>query len=180
MKKLVMLVMGFSLCMSIAYAQSFKMRADVIGSGAADATSPDNAKLHMFGTIGQAVIGVTSNAAQGLVDGQGFWHAITGSTRIGVEITKNPGMPGDYQLFQNYPNPFNPTTTIRFSVPSHSHVALKVYSMTGSLVKTLVDENYAAGEYSVVFTASEIPTGSYLYTLEAGGHLMTKRMILIK
>lgn len=172
MKKLVTLVIGFGVCAAMAYGQTYKMKQDVIASGASDAK---NATQWIRGTVGQGIIGNTFNGTTN--DAQGFWHTNMGL--IGVEITKT-GMPGDYELFQNFPNPFNPTTTIKFSVPNRSHVALKVFSMTGSLVKTLIDENYAAGEYSVVFSANEYPTGSYLYTLEAAGHLMTKRMILIK
>lgn len=175
MKKLATLVVGFGVCSMVAFGQTYKMKQDVVASGASDAS---NSTMRARSTVGQAIIGLTLNTTN--ADGQGFWHAVAPSIISGVEISKTPGMPSDYELFQNFPNPFNPTTTIKFSVPSRSHVALKVFSMTGSLVKTLIDENYAAGEYSVVFSANEFPTGSYLYTLEAGGHLMTKRMILIK
>lgn len=172
MKKFATLVLVFGTCAVTAFGQTYKMRKDVVGSGAADAS---NATTHLYGTIGQGIIGPTGNSSN--VDFQGFWYDSSRTTGIQVVQT---GLPGDFQLFQNYPNPFNPSTTIKFSVPNRSHVVLRVISMTGATVKTLVDDNMSAGEYSVVFQANEIPTGSYLYTLEAGGHMMTKRMILIK
>lgn len=172
MKKITTLIVALSLCAGMAYSQTYKMQKDVIASGA---TVSSNASFTMYGTIGQAVIGPTGGA--GHVVYQGFWYDTSRTTGIAVTQT---GLPGDFQLFQNYPNPFNPSTTIKFSVPSRTHVVLRVISMTGALVKTLVDDNVSAGEYSVVFQANEIPTGSYFYTLEAGNHMMTKRMILIK
>lgn len=170
MKKFATLVLVFGLGFAVAHAQ-MRMVQQVIGSGAAVAS---NSTMLMWGTIGQGVIGPTGGASN--IDYQGFWHLPAGTS--GIEIVKT-GLPGDYQLFQNYPNPFNATTSVKFSVPAYSHIVLRVISMTGAVVKTLVDENYSAGEYKVDFTAGEIPTGSYLYTLEAGGHMMTKRMILI-
>lgn len=172
MKQFATLVVGLALGVAVAQGQNMRMVQEVVASGATDAT---NATMRMMGTIGQGVIGTVAGNAN--VDYQGFWHipALASGVEIGVT-----GPPADFQLFQNYPNPFNPATTIKFSVPKSTHIALRVISMTGALVKTLVNENYAAGSYSVVFTANEIPTGTYLYQLEAGGQVMTKRMILIK
>lgn len=156
---------------SLAVAQTYKMPRQVVASGATDAT---NSQYRLRGTVGQSVIGWTSNS-QNKVE-QGFWHKLGPN---GVEISKNE-MPGDFNLYQNYPNPFNPTTDIRFTLPSRQHVVLRVFSSTGNLVKVLVDDNLSAGDYTVKFTANELPTGTYLYSFEAAGHVMTKRMILIK
>ena len=174
MKKFATLIVAVGLCVAVAQGQAVKKIKEVIASGATDAKNAAGT-MHLWGTIGQSVIGPTWN--NGNVDFQGFWHVPSKPSAVEVIHT---GLPGDFQLFQNYPNPFNPATTIKFTVPSFSHIVLRVVSMTGAVVKTLVDENYSAGEYSVVFTANEIPTGTYLYTLTAGNRVMTKRMILIK
>ena len=85
-----------------------------------------------------------------------------------------------FELSQNYPNPFNPSTNIRYSVPERSNVVLKIYDILGSEVSTLVNENKDAGIYSFNFNASHLASGMYLYRLQAGSFVQTKKMILIK
>jgi len=96
-----------------------------------------------------------------------------------VELTDN-GLPEDFALLQNYPNPFNPATEIRFSLPSGSFIRLEVYNLLGELVTTLVNEDKPAGNYTVRFDASGLPSGVYLYRLSAKGVSQTRRMILLK
>ncbi len=88
--------------------------------------------------------------------------------------------PQRYALAQNYPNPFNPTTSISFSVPTRSHVLLRVYNLLGQLVSTLIDGEKGSGTYSVSWDASDRPSGMYLYRLEAGNFVETRKMVLIK
>ncbi len=90
------------------------------------------------------------------------------------------GLPREFSLSQNYPNPFNPSTKIEFSVPSDGRVQLKVYSLTGALVKTIMDEHKAAGYYSIDFNASQVPSGVYFYELSGGGHQIVKKMMILK
>ena len=90
------------------------------------------------------------------------------------------GLPREFSLLQNYPNPFNPSTKIEFAVPSDGRVQLKVYSLTGALVKTLVDEHKEAGYYHVDFNASQIPSGVYFYELSGGGRQIVRKMMLLK
>jgi Secretion system C-terminal sorting domain len=85
-----------------------------------------------------------------------------------------------YSLSQNYPNPFNPTTTIRYSLRSAGFVSLRVYDILGREVKNLVNENQTAGEHSVYFDASNLPSGVYIYRLQSGSFVSAKKMILIK
>ncbi len=90
-----------------------------------------------------------------------------------------------FELYQNYPNPFNPTTTIKFSIPELNgvdayNVSLRVYNLLGEEVATLVNESKASGNYSVTFDASNLPSGTYFYTLHAGNFVQTKKMILMK
>ena len=76
-------------------------------------------------------------------------------------------IPSAYGLSQNYPNPFNPTTIIKFALSKSSSVTLKVYSVTGELVNTLVNGNINAGWHEVNFNASNLASGVYIYRLEA-------------
>ena len=89
-------------------------------------------------------------------------------------------MMADFELLQNYPNPFNPTTTIPFSVAATKHVTLKVYDVVGQLVATLIDERLAPSNYSYQFDGSNLASGTYIYSLNVDGQLVSKRMLLIK
>jgi len=93
-----------------------------------------------------------------------------------VEITA----PKTFALEQNFPNPFNPTTSISFSLPTESKVSLEVYDVLGKVVRTLVNENRAAGSYTVTFDASNLSSGVYFYRLTAGENTLLKKMNLMK
>ena len=170
MRRLAIIVAGLSVCV-IARAQTYHTARDVVAGGAMDAA---NASMRLQGTFGQSVVGVTT-AADNL--SQGFWHNTEAASGVSVSQT---GPPADFTLEQNYPNPFTPSTLIRFSLPENAHVVLRIYSLTGALVKTLVDDQLNAGVYSVNFDAADMTAGTYLYTLQTGGQSMTKQMTLIK
>ncbi len=89
-------------------------------------------------------------------------------------------LPSDYQLEQNYPNPFNPSTKIRYSIPEHSSVTLKVFNLLGEEIETLVNTEQSAGVYEATFDASNLSSGIYFYTLQTDNFSSSKKMILIK
>jgi hypothetical protein len=89
-------------------------------------------------------------------------------------------VPNTFALSQNYPNPFNPVTQIRYQLPVNSQVKLMIFSITGELVTTLVDENQPAGNYTVPFDASALASGTYIYRLVAGDFVSTKKMVVLK
>ena len=80
----------------------------------------------------------------------------------------------------NYPNPFNPTTRISFSIPNSGNVVLKVYNILGKEVMTLNNGFLQAGTHEFAFDASNLPSGTYIYSLTAGGENITKKMQLVK
>jgi hypothetical protein len=87
----------------------------------------------------------------------------------------------EYNLDQNYPNPFNPSTRIAFSIPNNANVTLKVYDILGTEVAELIsNEQKSAGRYEVSFDASSLASGTYIYKLQAGDFVQTKKMILLK
>jgi photosystem II stability/assembly factor-like uncharacterized protein len=90
------------------------------------------------------------------------------------------GTPMTYSLSQNYPNPFNPSTVIKYSIPQSSLVTLKVYNILGKEVASLVNENKEAGNYTVNFSAKNLSSGVYFYTIKAGNFTQTKKMTIIK
>jgi len=102
------------------------------------------------------------------------------SITIGINNISNE-IPDAYNLFQNYPNPFNPNTKIRFELPNASNVTLKVYNVRGQLVEVLVNnEIVTAGLKEVEFNATNLASGIYFYTIQAGDFKATKKMMLLK
>ncbi len=135
-----------------------------------DYTSPAGGYVHIglsrsgtAGYAGKATGGITKNPT-----------LIVGITKIGGEV------PDNFVLHQNYPNPFNPQTTINFSVPKTSFVSLKVFNMLGEEVLNIVNEQKAAGNYSVTVDGGTLSSGVYFYTVKAGDFTQTKKMILVK
>jgi len=80
----------------------------------------------------------------------------------------------------SYPNPFNPVTTIAYDLPEPSDVKLRIYSVTGQEVATLVSDHQQPGHYEVTWDASGFANGVYIYRLEAGQLMETGRMVLLK
>jgi len=133
------------------------------------------------------------------VDGDGDIDVLSASWRdhklawyentsvVGVESISND-IPDEFRLSQNYPNPFNPSTTIRFSMPEESFVTIKVFNTLGEEITTLINENIIAGNYEIEFDASKLPSGIYIYRLQAGdpstssgqSFVETQKMVLIK
>ena len=97
-----------------------------------------------------------------------------------VNVAKLIGLPASYSLSQNYPNPFNPTTKIKFALPVRNYVSIKVYDIVGRQIAELVKGNMDAGNYSVDFNASNLPSGVYIYNLTAGSTKISNKMVLIK
>lgn len=89
-------------------------------------------------------------------------------------------LPKEYSLDQNYPNPFNPSTVINYSVKETGFVKVKIYDILGSEVAELINETKEAGNHSVRFNASRLPSGVYIYTLQVNGYSNSKKMLLIK
>lgn len=89
-------------------------------------------------------------------------------------------VPDDYALAQNYPNPFNPATEIVFSLPTAQKVALRIFNVSGQEVATLINGKLKAGEHKVKWNAEGLPSGVYLYRLEAGNHTAVKKMTLLR
>ena len=94
-------------------------------------------------------------------------------------------MPESYALHQNYPNPFNPETTIRFDVPQASPVSLRIYNVTGQLVRELTAGHRQAGSYEIHWNGLNdqshlVPSGIYFYHMKAGDFTATRKMALIK
>jgi tetratricopeptide (TPR) repeat protein len=89
-------------------------------------------------------------------------------------------LPKDYSLNQNYPNPFNPTTTIKYDLPVDGLVSLEIFDILGRRITTLVNEQRTAGSYEQIYNASSLASGVYVYKLQSGDFISSKKMILLK
>ena len=98
----------------------------------------------------------------------------------GVSTEEDAGVPEDFQLAQNYPNPFNPSTVIQFDLPTAEYVELVLYDLRGRQVTRIVDGNLPAGRHRATFDASRFPSGVYVYRMQAGPFVQTRRMILVR
>ena len=98
-----------------------------------------------------------------------------------VGVTDGAGAPPKvFALLQNYPNPFNPRTVVSWQLPVVSNVRLVVYDVLGREVAVLVNERKAAGSYSVEFNASGLSSGAYIYRLQAGKYMETRKLMLMR
>lgn len=145
--------------------------------------------LNLYGIIGADsevadFVSINTSTGAGSIIGSVGYKNISGLayTETSVSDVKDVGsnIPLEYALRQNYPNPFNPTTKINFVIPAASFVELKVYDILGREVATLLNEEKPAGYYDVDFDASALPSGIYLYQLNAGNFSETKKMMLLK
>ncbi len=86
----------------------------------------------------------------------------------------------DFILEQNYPNPFNPSTVISFSIRKSGVVKLSVYNAIGQKIADLLNKHLESGKYKINFDARGIASGIYFYSLDVGGKIQTKKMILLR
>jgi len=102
-----------------------------------------------------------------------------------ARIELDAQLPHILVLYPNYPNPFNPVTTLRYDLPEQTHVNITVYDMLGRQVKTLINHTQDAGYRSVIWNATNdygkpVSAGIYLYQIQAGDYISTKKMVLLK
>ena len=151
-------------------------------SNAADSASPGflRAKFNYDFFEADGSHGVhNTNYARGLLQ-----SAIDNFSLTGVEIADET-LPMQFALEQNYPNPFNPSTEIQFSIPARSSVRMEVFDMSGQLIATLFDEEMAAGTYKATWSGEgasgrTVASGVYLYRIQAGSFVATRKMVLVK
>ena len=106
-------------------------------------------------------------------------------TTVDVDDNFGGALPISFELTQNYPNPFNPVTTIQYSLPRRSSVRIDVFNLLGQKVRTLVNRKESAGSYSITWdglssSGESVSTGVYFYRFQAGNHVETKKMLLLK
>jgi photosystem II stability/assembly factor-like uncharacterized protein len=104
-------------------------------------------------------------------------QSLTGDP-TGVNVRRE--IPGSFELLGNYPNPFNPSTTIRYGIPSRTHVSLTLYNALGQIIAVLKDGEEEAGYYSVTFDARDLASGVYLYKLATDRFVGVRKLMVVR
>ena len=148
--------------------------SSVLGNGGAVISG---SHYRMIGTLGQSAIGVVGSPS--IRNQAGYWYHVE-DVVTSVEAIPDATLPKQFRLDQNYPNPFNPATTIQFALPERSQVTLRLFDFLGREVAILLDGDFQPGEFKVAFDAESLASGLYLYRLEAGGFVQTRKMTLLQ
>jgi len=127
------------------------------------------------------IIGAYGKAnSLGAQAGAAYIYCTEGDIVISVETTVEHTLPIQYDLKQNYPNPFNPVTTIVFDLPRPTDITLKIYTILGEEVTTIVSDILPAGTHKFTWDPVSLASGVYLYRIESKEFTVTKKMILIR
>ena len=135
-----------------------------------------NGDLEAYLLIGTGDFSTSKSSSMVAVEASYSVREPVTSTSISEEV----GLPEGFTLSQNFPNPFNPTTTINYEIEANTHVRLRVVSLTGEEIRTLVDGTQTAGTYQVRFDASGLASGLYLYQLETNRGRQSRLMTVVK
>jgi len=134
----------------------------------------------------KSTVDTLHNEVETEIPGDGVYALFSSGIITGIDDEiSGDNLPGQLRLSQNYPNPFNPTTTIQYSLPRRLPVMIEVYNILGRRVRTLENKTLAAGTYTVSWDGTDehghpVSTGVYLYRLQTGDKVETRKMLLLK
>jgi hypothetical protein len=152
---------------------------DGVDAAAASTTSSSNKGVYLLTAWSGEIVTDTQQ-----VTGGALVQLSPGTDRVTVERLDgselSPEVPAEFALEQNFPNPFNPSTTIRYALPEAAQVRLEVYTLTGQRVAVLASGEQRAGWHTASFDGSALASGVYIYRLQAGGFVQTRKLMLIK
>ena len=131
------------------------------GKGGKNGTAPSRERYELFAWVG-------NNALEVVPVGD-----------VPTEIAQNV-----FALSQNVPNPFKGASVINYSLPRQTNVSLVIYNASGQVVRNLVSGNQGPGAHSISWDGMSnagvrVPSGIYLYDLQADGQRQTKKMIML-
>lgn len=147
-------------------------------------TSSAGGAYVLAGTVGQIDAGAHSGGAYALAGG--FWGGVVDGGAVDVPPPWKPeSAPPAFQLHAAAPNPFEHETTVAFDLAQASRATARVYSPSGALVKTLVDEPFPAGRHEFSWRGIDdegrrVAQGIYLLRLEAGPAIATRKLVLTR
>lgn len=138
-------------------------------------------------TVGNVVVDMlAARMSDGFIAAATHGQGVFSAKASIVSVDESPGnVPAVYTSHQNYPNPFNPATSISYGIARAGRVELAIYNTLGQKVRTLVNEEQAAGNYSVSWdgrmdSGELAASGVYIYTLSAEGFTQSRKLTLLK
>ena len=170
---LIILIFAAVFSQKIAYSIEHIISESVLGNGFSSQTGSN---YHILGTAGQSTIGVASSSLH--INEVGFWYL--NIQHFEPIVVEDNTLPKQFKLLGNFPNPFNPSTEIRYEVPKQYRVTLRIYSISGQHVSTLIDKTVSAGSHTIKWSPKGLAAGVYLYSLEAGDKRLIDKMLLLK
>ena len=178
--KLVLVFLVLSLFASLAFAQTYELKNDVIDDGGTKMTSSG---YILKGSFGQSTIGKISSA--NYIAYIGFWHPYPVAPGIEEDLLFRRSIPIVFSLSQNYPNPVTQATTIKYGLPQEAKVDIRVFNSAGQQIRTLVQENQDPGYYKVNWdlrgvSGDQMPSGVYFYRIHAGNFIRTRKMVILR
>jgi len=96
------------------------------------------------------------------------------------DVQEDEMVANKFHLYQNYPNPFNPSTTIDITIETRDEVTLKIFDLLGNEITTLLNKEMNPGKHSIIFNASDYPSGVYFARLQSGTRQETTKIMLLK
>ena len=132
------------------------------------AAGPDLIELSAAAGGGEAVVGYV---------GVGMRQVDNGAAG---GITENPLQVTEFKLENPAPNPFNAVTSISFSLKETSNVSFLIYDITGREVYSYRKENESPGQHTLTWEASDLSSGVYIVSFEAGSYKNVKKAVLLK
>ena len=188
MSRVVVIVLLGLLTGSLSFSQTYQLRGDVIDEGG---TKISSSSYILRGSFGQPTTGKLTSA--NYVAYIGFWHPYPVGPGIEEDLHFGRSIPIVFSLSQNYPNPFGELTIINYQLPEPIHTTLRIYDLSGRVVRTLVSENQEPGYYEVKWnlrgvSGDRLPSGVYFYRIRAcpepgrgaGSFIRTRKMVILR
>lgn len=153
------------------------------GVSASDFLIEGNAISALLQIASDAPLGTRVISVNGPAPNRDLIGRMTFTVTEGTPTSVNgasPETPAAFTLGPNFPNPFNPSTQIPFELPQRAQVRVTVLDVAGRTVATPAEGDFPAGRHTVAFDASGLPSGVYLYRVEAAGQVLTRKMALVK
>ncbi len=159
---------------------SWDMTNDSTGSWIGDGS--------LDGTLRFDSFQLTHNPSNGAENGVILFDDLRLVKKIIVNVNDDEissDIPADFELFQNYPNPFNPSTIITYTLPKQRLVSIKIYDILGREIRTLVNTEQTQGVHKVEWDGknnfgSKVASGTYIYRIDAGDFVQSKKMVMLK
>jgi hypothetical protein len=159
--------------------ESPRLDWDWVTVGEVNPVDGNNCTVHMV-MQGDPNAGSQVNGSLPSLTAQFYHFSTVVELPVGVGVGDPVNNVNSFTLAQNYPNPFNPSTLIKYTLAERSNVVLKVYDVLGKEVATLVNTNQEQGAHEINFDASNLSSGLYVYTIQAGDFTASRKMMLLK